>query len=108
MRKIETQIIEALRSGTDFRTVRDKVTPDGKVYLWDNLVAMVDKKDYSVWLSDSGYSTQTTMRRLNAVTASVGLPVSFKVSGGSTVCQIMGEKREEKTFFVNGWRVTVA
>lgn len=108
MRKIETQIIEALRSGTDFRTVRDKITPDGKVYLWDKLVAMVNKKDYSVWLSDSGYSTQTTMRRLNAVTASIGLPVSFKVSGGSTVCQVMGEKREEKTFFVNGWRVTVA
>lgn len=108
MRKIETQIISALRNGMSLSTVHDKVTPDGKVYLWDNLVAMVDKKDYSVWLSDAGWPTQTTMRRLNAVTASVGLPVSFKVSNKTTVCQVAGEKREEKTFFVNGWRVTVA
>lgn len=108
MRKIETQIISALRSGTGFETVRDRITPDGKVYLWDNLVAHVNKKDYSMWLSDSGWSTQTTMRRLNAVTAAVGLPVSFQVSGKTTVCKVAGEKREEKTFFVNGWRVTVA
>tara|TARA_B100001059_G_scaffold235723_1_gene282483 strand:+ start:2260 stop:2619 length:360 start_codon:yes stop_codon:yes gene_type:complete len=74
MRKIESQMIEAIKSETDWKSGNTKVINfynDGNevvvtsVFLHDNLIAEI--QDDSVMIFDGGWQTTTTKSRLNAL-----------------------------------------
>ena len=74
MRKIETQMNNAISEGTDWRTANTRVeTVEGVsfVYLHNNLIAEVD--DDSMKLYDGGYQSNTTKSRLNAILSEHGV-----------------------------------
>jgi len=73
MRKIETQMNEAITEGTDWGKDNTRVeTIDGvsKVYLFGNLIAEID--DNAIILRDGGRQSVTTKSRLNAILAEHG------------------------------------
>ena len=81
MRKIEQDIITALRAGKDFKSGqgRDRVEWDGRefcVVLWGNYIAKGNAETETIRVSSCGYSTQTTTSRLNAVFAAFNIPIS--------------------------------
>ena len=74
MRKIERQMIEAIKSETDWKSDNTKVINffnDDKecvvtsVFLHDNLIAEVD--DTSLTVFDGGWESNTTKSRLNVL-----------------------------------------
>ena len=74
MRKIETQMNNAISEGTDWKTANTRVeTVDGvsSVYLHNNLIAEVT--DDSMKLYDGGYQSNTTKSRLNAILSEHGV-----------------------------------
>tara|TARA_Y100000389_G_C17373818_1_gene470503 strand:- start:808 stop:1134 length:327 start_codon:yes stop_codon:yes gene_type:complete len=74
MRKIETQMNNAISEGTDWRTANTRVeTVEGVsfVYLHNNLIAEVT--DDSMKLYDGGYQSNTTKSRLNAILSEHGV-----------------------------------
>lgn len=81
MRKIEQDIIVALRAEKDFKSGqgRDRVEWDGskfRVVLWGHHIAEGNTEKAAVQVSSCGYSTPTTTSRLNAVFAAFGIPIS--------------------------------
>jgi len=74
MRKIETQMNNAISEGTDWRTANTRVeTVEGvsSVYLHNNLIAEVT--DDSIKLYDGGWQSVTTKSRLNAILSEHGV-----------------------------------
>ena len=74
MRKIETQMNNAISEGTDWKTANTRVeTVDGvsSVYLHNNLIAEVT--DDSMKLYDGGWQSNTTKSRLNAILSEHGV-----------------------------------
>ncbi len=74
MRKIETQMNNAISEGTDWRTANTRVeTVEGvsSVYLHNNLIAEVT--DDSIKLYDGGWQSNTTKSRLNAILSEHGV-----------------------------------
>lgn len=74
MRKIETQMNNAISEGTDWRTANTRVeTVEGVsfVYLHNNLIAEVT--DDSIKLYDGGWQSNTTKSRLNAILSEHGV-----------------------------------
>ena len=74
MRKIETQMNNAISEGTDWKTANTRVeTVEGVsfVYLHNNLIAEVT--DDSMKLYDGGYQSNTTKSRLNAILSEHGV-----------------------------------
>ncbi len=74
MRKIETQMNNAISEGTDWKTANTRVeTVEGVsfVYLHNNLIAEVD--DDSMKLYDGGWQSNTTKSRLNAILSEHGV-----------------------------------
>lgn len=74
MRKIETQMNNAISEGTDWKTANTRVeTVEGVsfVYLHNNLIAEVD--DDSMKLYDGGWQSVTTKSRLNAILSEHGV-----------------------------------
>ena len=74
MRKIESQMIDAIKSETDWKSGNTKVVNffnDGdkcvvtSVFLHDNLIAEIQND--SVMIFDGGWQTTTTKSRLNAL-----------------------------------------
>ena len=74
MRKIEQQMIDAIKSETDWKSGNTKVVNffnDGdkcvvtSVFLHDNLIAEVTDTDMTIF--DGGWQTTTTKSRLNAL-----------------------------------------
>ena len=74
MRKIEQQMIDAIKSETDWKSGNTKVVNffnDGdkcvvtSVFLHDNLIAEVTDTDMTIF--DGGWQTHTTKSRLNAL-----------------------------------------
>ena len=74
MRKIEQQMIDAIKSETDWKSGNTKVVNffnDGdkcvvtSVFLHDNLIAEVTDTDMTIF--DGGWQTVTTKSRLNAL-----------------------------------------
>ena len=68
MRKIESQMVNAIRNGQDWRYGNTEVsTKDGVslVYLHNNLIAKVTA--FGVCLFDGGWQSHTTKSRLNAI-----------------------------------------
>jgi hypothetical protein len=74
MRKIETQMNNAISEGTDWRTANTRVeTVEGvsSVYLHNNLIAEIT--DDSIKLYDGGWQSNTTKSRLNAILSEHGV-----------------------------------
>ena len=74
MRKIETQMNNAISEGTDWKTANtrvENVNGVSFVYLHNNLIAEVD--DDSIKLYDGGYQSNTTKSRLNAILSEHGV-----------------------------------
>jgi hypothetical protein len=70
MRKIETQMIQAIQNNTDWQSTNTSVqfieeNETSKVYLHGNHIATVGD-DY-VEIFDGGYQSNTTKSRLNAI-----------------------------------------
>ena len=68
MRKIEQQMIDAIRDDQNWSSANTQVvTNDGlsSVYLHGNLIAQVD--DNTVTIFDGGWKSHTTKSRLNAI-----------------------------------------
>ena len=74
MRKIETQMIQAIKDNTNWTSANTTVTlEDGisKVYLHGNLIAEIDED--SMKLYDGGYQSKTTKSRLNVILSEYGV-----------------------------------
>ena len=70
MRKIEQQMISAIKSRRDWRNDNTKVwySPSRNVscvYLHDNLIATISRDEVEIY--DGGWQTNTTKSRLNAI-----------------------------------------
>jgi hypothetical protein len=73
MRKIETQMNQAIQNEIDWQKDNTKVVYEegvSLVYLYNNLIAMVG--DTWLELFDAGYQTSTTKSRLNAILSAHG------------------------------------
>ena len=73
MRKIETQMIDAIHDMRDFKSGNTKVVTEGDtsvVYLHGSKIAEVDET--SIRLFDGGYQSKTTKSRLNAIISACG------------------------------------
>lgn len=126
MRKIEQDIIRAIREKRNFKTgyihtpwaegIRDKIVFRLKpeytkdtcyVRLWDNLIAVIDFTYRKLTVSDCGYATQTTASRLNAVFAALAVPVSAVIRKGELKYSLNGNITNKNTVTAGGWNVTV-
>ena len=72
MRKIEEEMITAIKEARPYKKDNTKVTYDlGNnqvvIHLHGNLIAYVDNDVFNLYLSDAGYRTKTTKSRLNAI-----------------------------------------
>ena len=68
MRKIETQMCQAIQSNLDWKSGNTQVVTNmgvSTVYLHGNKIALVDEN--SLTLFDGGYQSTTTKSRLNAL-----------------------------------------
>ena len=78
MRKIEEEMITAIKEARPYKKDNTKVTYDlGNnqvvIHLHGNLIAYVDNDVFNLYLSDAGYRTKTTKSRLNAILSSYDL-----------------------------------
>jgi len=74
MRKIETQIISAIKENKDLKIANSEVisyTNSSDVYLHGNLIARIGE----TWMElfDGGYQSNTTKSRLNALLQAFGM-----------------------------------
>ena len=74
MRKIETQIISAIKENKDLKIANSEVisyTNSSDVYLHGNLIARIGE----TWMElfDGGYQSNTTKSRLNALLKAFGM-----------------------------------
>ena len=81
MRKIETQMIDAINNNQDWQSANTCVHYDpssgaSRVYLHGNKIAEVG--DNYLTLFDAGYQTQTTKSRLNAILSEFGYTCGTK------------------------------
>lgn len=75
MRKIESQMIAAIKSNKDFKVANTQVIACSNVsdvYLHGNLIARIGE----TWIElfDGGWQSVTTKSRLNAILSAFGLP----------------------------------
>ena len=114
MRKIESILIQKIRERQNFKNgERDEVIYDENenklvVKLWGHTIAIVQYDRHKIQLDDCGFVTHTTMSRLNAVTAALSIPVTFRIKNYCASVSRNGELTEEKEFTVNGWTVCIA
>lgn len=87
MRKIEREMIEAIKARKDYSNdnTQVRVEEDGtiKVYLHSNLIARIYDNNVwtTAWFSDADYQTKTTKSRLNCLLSHFNLPtISAKSS----------------------------
>ena len=74
MRKIEQQIITAVRDNQDLKVVNSEVityTNHSDVYLHGNLIARIGETYLELF--DGGYQSKTTKSRLNALLSAFGM-----------------------------------
>jgi len=116
MRKIEQQMIQAIKNTTDWKSGNTKVTNNyyydkkqliTSVYLHNNLIAEITDTD--VTLFDGGWQSNTTKSRLNAICKEfciVGEGV-FQEKFEWFVHKFVGQAGESKVYnkepFVNGY-----
>lgn len=73
MRKIEAQMIEAIKNGKDWRSANTEVVTEGSlsyVFLYGKQIAEIGD-DY-ITLFDAGYRSNTVKSRLNAILSTFG------------------------------------
>lgn len=75
MRKIERQMVAAIKAGKDFKLANTEVVACSNVvdvFLHGNLIARIGE----TWIElfDGGWQTVTTKSRLNAILGTFGLP----------------------------------
>ena len=75
MRKIEQQMINAIRNNVDFKLANTEVISCSNVsdvYLHGNLIARIGE----TWMElfDGGWQSNTTKSRLNAILSAFGMP----------------------------------
>jgi len=74
MRKIEAQMVQAIKDSKDFKLANTEViscTNVSDVYLYGHLIARIGE----TWIElfDGGYQTVTTKSRLNAILSAFGM-----------------------------------
>lgn len=114
MRKIEQDIIQALKAEKNFKSGqgRDGIAwckREFSVVLWGNCIAMGNAETKTISVSSCGYSTQTTASRLNAVFAAFDIPISAVIRNFNLMFVRNGKEvlnKETKTE-AGGWNVTV-
>lgn len=133
MKSIQSQIVGAVRSRSDFRAG----SPSGSGYalrngltgrrdwlefdkakntfyylLWGNKIAFgeVDKEGtcLNLTVSDCGYPTQTTSSRLNAIFAGLDIPMSCEIRKGKSVFKLNGEEVQEEMVKAGKYLVKIA
>jgi len=70
MRKIETEMVNAVKAGRDWHCANTSVdvTDHGIVVrLHGNKIARLDTEAHVLWVTDAGWQTSTTKSRLNAL-----------------------------------------
>lgn len=114
MRKIEQDIITALRAEKNFHAGqgRDRVKWNGRefcVVLWGNYIAKGNAETAAIQVSSCGYSTQTTTSRLNAVFAAFGIPVSAVIRNFNLMFVRNGKEvlNSRTKTEAGGWIITV-
>ena len=126
MRVIEQEIIQAIRTGSDFETGitedmyrkkegrRDVILwneeyPGIFVYkLWGHQIAKGDTISRVLEVSDCGYATATTKSRLNAVFAALDIPVACSVRKGKMVYYLNGKETQEKDIETSDYAISIA
>ncbi len=79
MRKIEREMIEAIKAKKDYTNDKTQVRVEGnavKVYLHDNLIATI--LENALWLYDGGWESKTTKSRLNCLLSHFKLPQIYQ------------------------------
>ena len=74
MRKIESQMIQAVLNGRDWKSGNTSVHNSDHgiiVRLHGNKIAQVDHEAQVVWVTDAGWQTTTTKSRLNALLSGI-------------------------------------
>ena len=74
MRKIESQMVAAIKSNKDFKVANTEVTNEGnvsRVFLHGNQIATIGEN--FIQLFDGGWQTSTTKSRLNAILSEFGM-----------------------------------
>jgi hypothetical protein len=74
MRKIESQMVNAIKSNKDFKVANTEVTNEGnvsRVFLHGNQIATIGEN--FIQLFDGGWQTTTTKSRLNAILSEFGM-----------------------------------
>ena len=74
MRKIESQMIQAVINGRDFKSGNTTVDVTDRgiiIRLHGNKIAQVDHESQVMWITDAGWQTVTTKSRLNALLSGV-------------------------------------
>lgn len=110
MRKIEREMIEAIKARKYYSKDNTKVVPDDenirtRIYLHDNEIAYIE--DNELWISDCGYQTKTTKSLLNCLLNHFELPIIYsknfqwyigiEVWNGSTSYLIPQKESEEES-----------
>lgn len=113
MRKIEQDIITALRAEKDFKSGqgRDRVEWDGskfRVVLWGNCIAEGSTETAAVQVSSCGYSTPTTTSRLNAVFAGLNIPMSVVIRKGELKYTLKGDIIQSCIVTAGNYTVTIS
>ena len=75
MRKIESQMVAAIKAGKDFKLANTEVvscTHVSDVFLHGNLIARIGETWIEIF--DGGWQTVTTKSRLNAILSAFGMP----------------------------------
>ena len=70
MRKIESQMCDAIRNQRDWHsgnTSVDQTDYGSVVRLHSNVIARIDHSQHRVFITDAGWQTATTKSRLNAI-----------------------------------------
>jgi hypothetical protein len=75
MRKIESQMVAAIKAGKDWKLANTEVIACSNVsdvYLHGNLIARIGETWIEIF--DGGWQTNTTKSRLNAILSTFGMP----------------------------------
>ena len=104
MRKIESQMNNAISNQTNWSNANTQVTTEGdisRVFLHGNQIATIGRN--YVQLFDGGYQSNTTKSRLNAILAEHGVPGEyvFQKNFKWFVRTVQGVKASDKEGFVN-------
>lgn len=85
MKKIDEKIIQAIQNKKPINTSNITIIIEDnciKVYLHGNQIAWLG--EYYMRLSDCGWATRTTTKRLNTVLIALGLPIKVIIRKGIT------------------------